>query len=126
MTIAPLPEPGPATLPPGLIIDRMVVRVSSPVLIGRADELDRLRELVAGIRSGTSRSVAVAGEAGVGKTRLVTEFAEIARDEGCIVLIGGCVELGDGALPYAPVVEALRGLVRRGDIDDVDAILGPA
>jgi len=125
-TIAPLPEPGPAALPPGLIIDRMAVRVSSPVLIGRADELDRLRELVAGIRSGTSRSVAVAGEAGVGKTRLVTEFAEVARDEGCVVLVGGCVELGDGALPYAPVVEALRGLVRRGDIGAVDAILGPA
>ncbi len=118
--------PARAALPDSLIIDRMAVRVSSPVLIGRASELDRLHELVTGIRSGISRSVVVAGEAGVGKTRLVTEFADGARDAGCVVLFGGCVELGDGALPYAPVVEALRGLVRRGDVDDVDAILGPA
>ena len=119
-------EPARVAAPDSLIIDRMAVRVSSPVLVGRATELDRLLELVAGLRSGASRSVVVAGEAGVGKTRLVSEFAERARDEVCIVLAGGCVELGDGALPYAPVVEALRGLVRRGDIDDVDAILGPA
>src|SRR4051794_36809112 len=58
----------------------------------------------------------VAGESGVGKSRLLTELARRARDEaGARVLSGECVELGDGELPYAPLVGALRPLVRAGD-----------
>src|SRR4051812_10760852 len=58
----------------------------------------------------------VAGESGVGKSRLLSEFARRARDEaGAKVLSGECVELGDGELPYAPLVGALRPLVRAGD-----------
>src|SRR3954470_23677446 len=58
----------------------------------------------------------VAGESGVGKSRLLSEFARRARDEaGAKVLSGECVELGDGELPYAPLVSALRPLVRAGD-----------
>ena len=57
-------------------------------------------------------TLCVGGEAGVGKTRLVTRFAGQVRGSGGRVLLGGCIELGDGSLPYAPVVEALRGLGR--------------
>src|SRR4051794_1804749 len=58
----------------------------------------------------------VAGESGVGKSRLLTELARRAREEcGARVLSGECVELGDGELPYAPLVGALRPLVRAGD-----------
>jgi DNA-binding CsgD family transcriptional regulator len=52
--------------------------------------------------------VLVAGEAGVGKTRLVSEF--VNRCEGGRVLIGSCVPVADGGLPYAPITQALRHL----------------
>ena len=54
--------------------------------------------------------VLVAGESGVGKTRLVSELGARAREQGARVLTGDCVDLGDGELAYAPIVSALRGL----------------
>src|SRR5215208_5993543 len=106
------------------MMEGMSVRVSSPVLIGRADEIGRLRAALRLAAQGQSNATLVAGEAGVGKTRLVTEFAEIARAEGAAVLQGGSILLGDGALPYAPVVEALRGLIRRMAPADLEAVVG--
>ena len=41
------------------------------------------------------------------------------------VLVGGCMELGDDGLPFAPFVEAFRSLVRERDGDDLDRLLGP-
>ncbi len=102
----------------------MATRVSSPVLIGRSVEFERLRTALRRARDGQSSAIVVAGEAGVGKTRLVSEFADFADRDGAVVLSGGCIVLGDGALPYAPVVEALRGLVRRLSPDELDAIVG--
>jgi hypothetical protein len=46
--------------------------------------------------------VLLAGEAGVGKTRLLLEFADQAQRRGSRILAGGCVELGDIALPTCP------------------------
>ena len=46
----------------------------------------------------------VAGESGVGKTRLVAELERVARADGVRVIGGDCVELGEGELPYAPIV----------------------
>ena len=108
----------------GPIIGGMAVRVSSPVLIGRSHELDRLRAALQLAHDGQTSATLVAGEAGVGKTRLVAELAEQARGEGAVVLQGGCILLGDGAFPFAPVVEALRGFVRRAHPDELDAVLG--
>ncbi len=50
----------------------------------------------------------VGGDAGIGKTRLVTELVAEARQRGFHVLVGQCAELGD-ALPYLPLADALRG-----------------
>lgn len=108
----------------GLIIDRMAVRVSSPVLIGRSNELERLHAGLRLAREGRSSALLISGEAGVGKTRLMAEVAELAEAEGAVVLLGGCIDLGEGALPYAPVVEAMRGLVRRTDPADLEAVFG--
>jgi AAA ATPase domain len=63
-------------------------------------------------------------QAGVGKTRLVAEFAGRARAAGARVLAGGCVRLGEDALPYVPFSEALRGLVRSLDPAALDALVG--
>jgi hypothetical protein len=61
---------------------------------------------------GRPSAVVVAGEAGVGKTRLVREFADRSRGAGARVLIGGCLELGADGLPFAPFTAVLRELVR--------------
>ena len=57
----------------------------------------------------------MAGESGVGKTRLLSELERAARADGIRVIGGDCVELGEGELPYAPIVGALRPLARSGD-----------
>jgi DNA-binding CsgD family transcriptional regulator len=49
----------------------------------------------------------ISGDAGVGKTRLVTELDARARESGFTVLSGRCAELGD-AVPYLPLADALR------------------
>src|SRR3954469_16100274 len=85
-------------------------------LIGRDEELATLVAAVHEAGEGRPALAFVAGESGVGKSRLLSELARRAREEcGARVLSGECVELGDGELPYAPLVGALRPLVRAGD-----------
>jgi hypothetical protein len=55
--------------------------------------------------------VLIAGEAGIGKSPLIAEFGSRATGLGPSVLTGGCVALVQGELAYAPLVEALRGLL---------------
>ncbi|MER7133137.1 helix-turn-helix transcriptional regulator [Streptosporangium saharense] len=81
---------------------------SSGVLIGRSAEFDRLVALLHTASEGLSGVALVGGDAGIGKTRLVTELVEQARRDGFAVLVGQCAELGD-ALPYLPLADALRG-----------------
>jgi hypothetical protein len=78
--------------------------------IGRADELGRLEAALDRAEQGQPQLLLVAGDAGVGKTRLLLAFADQARRHGDRVLTGGCVELGDIGLAYLPVVDALREL----------------
>ncbi len=101
-------------------------RVSSPVFVGRAEELRTLDGALAAARGGTARTVLVSGESGVGKTRLLTEFSARACAGGARVLTGACIELGEGELPLAPVAGVLRGLGYALDGDALDAVLGPA
>ena len=53
----------------------------------------------------------IGGDAGVGKSRLVSEFAEQPRGAGARVLIGGCLELGADGLPFTPFTSVRRELV---------------
>jgi DNA-binding NarL/FixJ family response regulator len=103
---------------------RVATRVSSPRFIGRAAERAAVEALVAASATGTASVALVGGEAGIGKTRLITEVADRARADGAIVLEGGCVSLGDGGgLPFAPFVEALRrlpGVLDAGRYDGLD------
>jgi DNA-binding CsgD family transcriptional regulator len=104
----------------------MSERVSSPSFVGRAEELGLLAAVLERAGAGAPGIVLIAGEAGVGKTRLVDEFAAQAASEGTRVLAGGCIELGEGALPYAPIVEALRSLARGLDLAVLRSLAGPA
>jgi len=107
------------------IIRDMAGGVASHRFVGRSAELDHLEAAFAQAGSGAPVTVCVGGEAGVGKTRLVSEFAARVRQSGGRVLLGGCIELGEGALPFAPIVEALRGLGRELEPDGLDELVGP-
>src|SRR5713101_2547188 len=76
-------------------------------LLGRAGAFRQLVERFEQARQGQPRAVLVLGEAGIGKTRLASEFVAWARAQGAEVLSGQAFELG-GRLPYQPLVEALR------------------
>src|SRR5690606_9747631 len=81
-------------------------RVVSPTLVGRATELDALLAAV----TDPPAVVTVQGEAGIGKTRLVTELVQRPELAGRRCGIGGCRDLRE-PLPLGPVVEAVRALV---------------
>ena len=67
-----------------------------------------MRELLGEAESGQSVVILVSGDAGVGKTRLLTELSGIAAGRGFTVLSGRCAELAD-TVPYLPLADALRG-----------------
>jgi DNA-binding CsgD family transcriptional regulator/tetratricopeptide (TPR) repeat protein len=98
----------------------------SPVLVGRQDELESLEAALERVLEGEQVTMLVGGEAGVGKSRLVHELIERARAAGARVLLGGCVELGGGGIPFAPLVEMMRALSGELSEGQLDAIIGPA
>ena len=76
-------------------------------LVGREQELAFLAEAGRRRSPGGCSLLLVSGEAGVGKTRLVQEFADQQRWQGVRVLQGRCYEF-ERLLPYQPMAEALR------------------
>ncbi|MER7689456.1 AAA family ATPase [Streptomyces sp. NPDC097610] len=87
-----------------------VAQTSGTPFIGRNDELARLTGVLDRARAGTPRAVVLSGDAGVGKTRVLTEAAAHATHTGMTVLTGHCVDLGDVGLPYLPFTEILGAL----------------
>jgi DNA-binding CsgD family transcriptional regulator len=104
----------------------MADQVTTGRFVGRTQELARLRQLLARAGDGEPLVALLGGEAGVGKTRLVEQLAATARERGVRVLGGGCVPLGEEGLPFAPVIEALRGLADQLDPAELAAVAGPA
>ncbi|MGY5119840.1 ATP-binding protein, partial [Streptomyces sp. 900105755] len=88
-------------------------------LIGRDDELGRLAAVLERARNGSGQAVLIAGDAGVGKTRLLDEVAARAAAAGAVVVTGHCVDLGDVGLPYLPFTEILGVLAGDGRFGDV-------
>jgi hypothetical protein len=101
-------------------------RVASPTFVGRLEELELLEAAGRRAADGEPAVVLVGGEAGVGKTRLVAELTNRCAANGMRVLTGRCVPVGDGALPYAPIVEALRALVAEVGVAAVRELVGPS
>jgi class 3 adenylate cyclase len=91
---------------PGLLADSD----RSPY-VGRAQERDLLAQLVARAAGGRGAMVLVAGEAGAGKSRLVQETSDLARQHQMAVLVGHCLDM-DAPPPYQPLVEQLGQAAR--------------
>lgn len=102
------PQPAAAETPmerPGL----PAVLVGPGPFVGRGRELEGLLSAWQGALTGCVRTVLIAGEPGVGKTRLAGEWSQRAYEMGAVVLYGRCDE--DLGAPYQPFAEALRALV---------------
>jgi DNA-binding CsgD family transcriptional regulator len=109
--------------PRGMLTPEMSGRASSPVLVGRDEQMTALEAAFASVRQGGPSAVLLGGEAGVGKTRLVSEFGRTAASAGARVLTGGCLELGTDGLPFAPFTAVLRDLIHEMGADGVASML---
>jgi predicted ATPase/class 3 adenylate cyclase len=85
--------------------------------VGRAGEIEQLDGALAQSRARRGQVVAVVGEPGVGKSRLLWEFTHSHRVEGCLVLEAASVSYGK-ATSYLPVIELLRGYFQIEGWDD--------
>lgn len=100
-----------------------------PPFVGRTEEFDRLVDRLAAAQRGEPSACLLAGDAGVGKTRLLAEVARRASAEQMTVLVGHCVDLGDVGLPYLPFTEVLRAVTAAGtagaELTQRYPVLGP-
>jgi DNA-binding CsgD family transcriptional regulator/tetratricopeptide (TPR) repeat protein len=92
-------------------------------LVGREHELDVLAAHLDAATAGDCRVVLVAGEPGIGKTRLLEEAAARARAVGATVLRGGAIDAA-GMPPYLPFLEALGGYIRAAPVERLRAQTG--
>jgi DNA-binding CsgD family transcriptional regulator len=103
----------------------MAARIGAARFVGRVEELARLTDVLrAAAGEAQPATVLVGGDAGVGKTRLIAEFAARAREQSALVLAGGCLQLGGDGLPFAPVVEALRAAVQALGVVELRRLAG--
>src|SRR5262249_33713001 len=89
--------------------------------VGRSSEMEMLRDALECTIAGRGKVVAVVGEAGVGKSRLVYEFTHSRRAQDCLVLASNTVSYGR-ATPHAPMVDLLKDYFEIDPRDDVQAI----
>jgi DNA-binding CsgD family transcriptional regulator/tetratricopeptide (TPR) repeat protein len=104
-------------------------------LIGRSNEMGRLRDFLACVKQGEGRTLILSGEGGVGKTRLLAELAGWAQSNGWKLATGSSYAVETG-IPYAlfsdaflPLIQGLEAstlnVLTRGSRDEL-AVLFPA
>ena len=84
-------------------------RILCPTLVGRETELAALDALFAEALRGAGRTVLIAGDAGIGKSRLLAAFIAHARSSGAQILHGQCIK-AEARRPFGPFVDSLRGV----------------
>jgi DNA-binding CsgD family transcriptional regulator/tetratricopeptide (TPR) repeat protein len=94
-------------------------------IIGRVRELDVFRAAFDRMLAGRRQLVLISGEPGIGKTRCAEALADVAEDQGALVLWGRCHEVA-GAPPYWPWVQILRAYVDASSFDEVRLNMGAA
>jgi tetratricopeptide (TPR) repeat protein len=121
------PEPVPTcevaweALPPHVPLPTLLTEMG-PVFVAREAEMERLEQLWKEAVAGDLRVGLLAGEPGVGKTRLAAELAGRVDNPGVTVLAGRCDE--DLGVPYQPFVEALRHFVDHVPAEELAGRLG--
>ena len=101
---------------PGLGIGGRMAR-----FVGRRDEFELLRSRLAFVMAGHGQVVGIAGEAGIGKSRLLFEIRESLAEERVTYLAGHCLSHGS-MIPYLPVLEMLRSSCRLAETDRPEAV----
>jgi hypothetical protein len=94
-------------------------------IVGRGRELEAFRAAFSRALLGRRQLVLVSGEPGIGKTRCAEALAELAEDQGALVLWGRCREEGGGP-PYWPWIQILRAYVDASSLDEVRLLMGSA
>jgi len=84
--------------------------LTEPPLLGRDEELGRLKTILGRVRTGLGGLVLISGEAGIGKTRLASEFEEYAMSLDCRVLVGSC--LPSANIPYLVFLQVMNDLLK--------------
>ncbi len=110
-----------AAVPPAASLFDLMARGR---LIDREPELGELKAALEAMLSARGQVVLIAGEPGIGKTRLADELLVYARLRGCLALTGRCYEQ-EVSIPYLPVAEVLMGAVRALPDDRLGEALGP-
>ena len=103
--------------------DEPTALLTRPPFVGRAAELAKLTHALQEAGAGQGGLVLLAGEPGIGKTRLTEEFAESAAELGALVLAGRCYE-GEWAPPYGPFAEAIAAYTRTAEPEQLRQDLG--
>jgi predicted ATPase len=97
--------------------------ISSPALVGRDRESELLTQAWHAARQGRGRCVLITGDAGVGKSRLLSEVRAHLTPLPSAVVAGVCFE-EDAAFPYALLIDALRTLFAHWTDTQIGAALG--
>jgi DNA-binding CsgD family transcriptional regulator/tetratricopeptide (TPR) repeat protein len=104
-------------------------RVICPVFVGRTTQVASFNKLLADVNTNDTiapfRVALITGEAGIGKTRFVSEVTATARQQGMTVLQGRCFE-HDHALPYAPLVDLLNTFCLGQTREQIEVSLKPS
>ena len=87
-------------------------QTQAPALVGRQAELETLVAAMQASISGMGQTIMLAGEAGIGKTRLIQELRRVAAQQNVLLLQGDCLYV-DAPNPYAPFAEMVRAYVRQ-------------
>ena len=92
--------------------------------IGRRAELADVYETWHEVCLGQAAGILISGEAGVGKSRLVSECVKRIVGDGGQVLVGACVRVSTGGLPYGPFLDALRRLLQDRGVGSLEELFG--
>jgi tetratricopeptide (TPR) repeat protein len=122
--LARLPAPGPGDMAVYVLRGREsgpAVSAHRTAFVGRREELELLQSRLTSALAGRGQVVAIAGEAGIGKSRLVFEWRRSLPPDEILLLEGHCHPHGT-SLPFHPVIEIVRRAFRIGEGDGPDRV----
>jgi DNA-binding winged helix-turn-helix (wHTH) protein/tetratricopeptide (TPR) repeat protein len=116
-----LVDDGSETASAGIALPRTLLVPAAVEFVGRDAELSQMQDVWQRAKGGRHQLLLVAGEPGIGKTRLALEFARRHASDATTVLVGCCDE--ENLVPYQPFVEALTWYIRHCPETDLRAEL---